>query len=74
LQQAGERLKNYGGQVDSNVLDEPATVRALADFVVRALDCGATDDAEAHSLTGLERGTLDRLARRAPASTEEVAR
>ncbi len=74
LRQAGERLKNYGGQVDSNVLDEPATVRALADFVVRALDCGATDDAEAQGLTGLERATLARLARRAPASTGEVAR
>jgi hypothetical protein len=74
LEQAGERLKNYGGQVDSNVLDEPATVRALADFVVRALDCGATDDAEAKGLTGLERAALDRLARRAAVSTGHVAR
>lgn len=71
---AGERLRNYGGPVDSNVLDEPATVRALADFVVRALDCGATDDAEAQRLTGLDRPTLDRLARRAPAPSGEGAR
>ena len=60
--------------MDSNVLDEPATVRALADFVVRALDCGATDDAEVRGLTGLERADLDQLARRAPAPTGEVAR
>ena len=74
LEQAGERLQNYGGRVDSNVLDEPATVRALADFVVRALDCGATDDAETQCLTGLERAALDRLARRTPASTGDEAR
>jgi hypothetical protein len=64
LPEAGERLENYGGQVRSNVLDEPATVRALAGFVVRALDCGATDEAEAQSLTGRDRATLERLAGR----------
>jgi citrate lyase beta subunit len=74
LEQAGERLRNYGGRVGSNVLDEPATVRALADFVVRALDCGATDDAETQRLTGLERAALDGLALRAPAPTGDEAR
>ena len=50
--------------MDSGVLDEPATVRALAGFVVRALDCGATDAAEATVLTGLDRDALLRLAGR----------
>ena len=63
---AGERLRNYGGPVDTAVLDEPATVRALADFVVRALHCGATDEAEVEGLTGLDRASLERLSRRSP--------
>jgi hypothetical protein len=61
------RLRNYVGQVDSGVMDEPATARALSDFVVRALDCGATDEQEVHGLTGLDRPAIDRLARRSPA-------
>ena len=48
-------------------MDEPATARALSDFVVRALDCGATDEQEVHGLTGLDRSAIDRLARRSPA-------
>jgi hypothetical protein len=66
LSAAGERLKNYVGQVDSGVMDEPATARALSDFVVRALDCGATDEAEVQALTGLDRAAVNRLARRSP--------
>jgi len=45
-------------------MDEPATARALADFVVRGLDCGATDDAEVKELTGIDRHRLDVLAKR----------
>lgn len=67
LPAAGQRLKNYVGQVDSGVMDEPATARALSDFVVRALDCGATDEQEVLRLTGLDRPAIDRLARRTPA-------
>jgi citrate lyase beta subunit len=65
LPTAAERLRNYVGQVDSGVMDEPATARALADFVVRGLDCGATDDAEVKELTGIDRHRLDVLAKRA---------
>jgi citrate lyase beta subunit len=64
LPAAAERLKNYVGQVDSGVMDEPATARALSDFIVRGLDCGATDAAEVKGLTGLDRPAIDRLARR----------
>ncbi|KQU65364.1 aldolase/citrate lyase family protein [Phycicoccus sp. Root101] len=65
LPAAAERLRNYVGQVDSGVMDEPATARALADFVVRGLDCGAVDDAEVLELTGIDRARMDVLARRA---------
>jgi citrate lyase beta subunit len=65
LPAAAERLRNYVGRVDSGVMDEPATARALADFVVRGLDCGAVDDAEVESLTGIDRHRLDVLAKRA---------
>ncbi|WP_270887160.1 DUF6986 family protein [Pedococcus sp. 5OH_020] len=64
LPSAAERLKNYVTQVDSGVMDEPATARALSDFVVRGLECGATDEAEVEALTGLDRSAVDRLARR----------
>jgi hypothetical protein len=47
-------------------MDEPATARALSDFVVRALDCGATDEQEVQRLTGLDRPAIDRLAKRSP--------
>ncbi len=50
--------------MDGGVLDEPATARALAGVVVRGLDCGAVDDAEAAAATGLDRAALDRLAGR----------
>src|SRR5699024_8738079 len=64
LPAASERLRNYVGQVESGVMDEPATARALADFVVRGLDCGATEEAEVHALTGLDRTAIDRVAKR----------
>ncbi|GAA2735398.1 aldolase/citrate lyase family protein [Pedococcus aerophilus] len=67
LPAAAERLRNYVGQVDSGVMDEPATARALADFVVRGLDCGAVDDAEVLALTGIDRARMDVLAKRATA-------
>ena len=68
LPAAAERLRHYVGGTGSGVLDEPATARALSDFVVRGLDCGATDEQEVHDLTGLDRSAIDRLARRSPAT------
>jgi HpcH/HpaI aldolase/citrate lyase family len=52
------RLHNYQAKVSGGVLDEPATVRALAGYLVRGLDCGALDDAEVREATGLERAEL----------------
>ena len=44
--------------------DEPATARALADFVLRGLDCGAVDATEVRDGCGLDDADLRRLARR----------
>ena len=41
LAAAAGRLRTYVERRDSGVLDEPATARALADFLLRGLDCGA---------------------------------
>jgi hypothetical protein len=45
-------------------LDEPATARALVAVVLRGLDCGALDDGEVRTATGVERPEPARLARR----------
>jgi citrate lyase beta subunit len=57
LPAARDRLGAYLSAGESGVLDEPATARALAAVILRALDCGAVDAAE----VGLDRDTLDRL-------------
>lgn len=41
-----ERLDAYLGRRTGAVMDEPATARAMASFLVRGLDCGAVDDDE----------------------------
>jgi citrate lyase beta subunit len=60
LAASAARLRAYANKADSGVLDEPATAQALAGFLVRGLDCGALDEAETSSLTGLDRADLDR--------------
>lgn len=65
---AGTRLRAYvdrgPGRAEGATLDEPATARALADAVLRGVDCGAVDPGEARAATGLDRDGLDRLAGR----------
>ncbi len=61
---AAGRLHRYVEQVGSQVLDEPATARALADYLLRGLDCGALSEAEVAAASGVSRGTLAALARR----------
>ncbi|MGY1785293.1 DUF6986 family protein [Geodermatophilus sp. SYSU D00698] len=67
LPAAAARLTAYVERVDGGVLDEPATARALAGVVLRGLDCGAVDPAEAAAATGLDRAALDTLAGRGAA-------
>jgi citrate lyase beta subunit len=41
---AAMRLRRYLDRQSGGILDEPATARALAGFLLRGLDCGALDD------------------------------
>ncbi len=69
---AAARLQTYLGTVEgvdagsaAGYLDEPATAAALADFVLRGLDCGAVDESElASARLGVSR--LRGLLRRPP--------
>ena len=54
---AAHRLRAYLERRSTGVLDEPATARALAGFLLRGLDCGALDDDEA----GFDRAELAAL-------------
>ncbi|GAB3884901.1 DUF6986 family protein [Terrabacter terrigena] len=62
---AAPRLAAYLNQRDSAFMDEPATARALADVVLRGVDCGAVDEQEALERCAADGATLARLARRA---------
>ncbi|MQS12318.1 aldolase [Streptomyces kaniharaensis] len=64
LEAAAARLAAYVTKAGGDVMDEPATARALSGYVLRGLDCGAVDPAEVTALTGLDRGQLDALAGR----------
>lgn len=59
---AAKRLDNYLHGSDATIMDEPATARALARFVVRGLECGAVTVDEVRSATGSEPAELVRLA------------
>lgn len=61
--EAADRLRAYVQRTGSSVMDEPATARALSDFLVRGVDCGAIAPAEVEKATGLDAQTLVALAR-----------
>ena len=63
LTDAQRRLRDYFEHVGSEILDEPATVRALADYALRALHCGAATPEEVGKATGLDAARLTELAR-----------
>lgn len=64
LAAAAARLAAYVAKAGGDVLDEPATAKALSGYLLRGLDCGAVDLAEVTELTGLDRGQLDALSGR----------
>ena len=66
LAAAGERLQRYADGGPSSVQDEPATARALADFLLRGQECGALADTEVTEAAGLDLAALASLAHRAP--------
>jgi citrate lyase beta subunit len=64
LARAGERLAAYVGKAGGDVMDEPATARALSNYLLRGLDCGALSAAEVEKASGMDRTALDTLAGR----------
>ena len=64
LEPAIERLRAYRKAEATQIADEPATVRALAAFLLRGLDCGAVSDAEVATASGLNLNRLTELAGR----------
>jgi citrate lyase beta subunit len=58
LSRACERLSSYTESADSGTLEEPATARALAGFLLRGLDCGAFSEADIEERCGLDRAVL----------------
>jgi citrate lyase beta subunit len=61
---AAQRLRNYLESAGTGaVMDEPATARALSDFVMRGVDCGALGADEVAATTGLDATRLTALAR-----------
>jgi hypothetical protein len=63
LAPAADRLRRYTERQASAIADEPATARALADFLLRAVECGAATAAEITEGTGLAEFELAALAR-----------
>ncbi len=64
LDTAAARLAAYVAKTGGDVMDEPATAKALSGYLLRGLDCGAVDPEEVRDRTGLGRPGLDALAGR----------
>lgn len=62
LADATGRLRDYLAQRGGAVLDEPATARAMIDYLVRAVDCGAATADEIEAATGAPLARLTMLA------------
>lgn len=60
--EASDRLRDARHGTKGAVLDEPATVRALAGFVLRGVRCGAISADEVADATGIDEPTLVALA------------
>lgn len=70
FEQAAARLARYAGRAGGDVLDEPATARALSGYLLRGLDCGALDvDEVARATGGLARADLEGFATPRPDPT-----
>ncbi|MFI6398252.1 DUF6986 family protein [Rhodococcus coprophilus] len=59
---AAVRISTYLARTEGGFLDEPATVRALASFLHRGLECGALTDSEVRERAGVTPGRLGELA------------
>ncbi|WEH19949.1 aldolase/citrate lyase family protein [Streptomyces sp. VNUA24] len=61
-EQAAARLARYAHRAGGDVMDEPATAKALSGYLLRGLDCGALDLDEVSAATGLARADLEGFA------------
>ncbi|MFB7495657.1 aldolase [Streptomyces sp. NPDC056161] len=59
---AADRLARYANRTGGDIMDEPATAKALGGYLLRGLDCGALDLAEVTRRTGLTRSDLEGFA------------
>jgi hypothetical protein len=62
LAEACDRIRLYVEKTASGFMDEPATARALAAFVSRAVACGAATSDEVAAATGIDAEHLAALA------------
>jgi citrate lyase beta subunit len=62
LAAACTRLRHFVHKIEGGFMDEPATARALAGFVWRAVTCGAATIEEVTSETGMDFSQLTELA------------
>lgn len=62
FEQAADRLARYADGAGGDVMDEPATAKALSGYLLRGLDCGALDSAEVARRTGLAHADLEAFA------------
>lgn len=69
---AATRLNNYVHQIESAIMDEPATAKALANFIRRGLICGALTEDEVTTHAGVSRSTLESIALAREIKKEEV--
>lgn len=59
---AARRLRNYVHKIESAIMDEPATAKALGNFIRRGLICGALGAEEIIEHAGISIETLESIA------------
>lgn len=62
LTSAVDRLERYVRTEHSGIMDEPATAKALARYILRSIACGAADPTQMQHRIGLDRLALQHLA------------
>lgn len=65
---ATRRVRDYLAQTEGEYMDEPATLRALSEFIIRGVHCGAVDEREVLNDIGISASDLAVRAR-VPGST-----
>ena len=66
LEEAGRRLRMYLARQSGGVIDEPATARALAGFLLRGHECGELSIGDLRHATGLDLANIRKHAGRKP--------